>query len=137
MGGRVALWCALEHPERVEGLMLVGASAAAPEGEMRRRFELLRELALDEGVEAALDSEGMQATLPREYIDGASAEEFRRRFLKNTPEDYAAAVDAILGTPDMRERLGEIHIPAWACMGEGTPGRWHTGRCSRNEYPIA
>ena len=35
MGGRVALWCALEHPERVDSLMLVGASGRSA----RRRNE--------------------------------------------------------------------------------------------------
>ena len=135
MGGRVAQWFTLEHPERVDSLMLVGSSAAAPEGEMRRRFEFLRKIALDEGIEAALASEEMQATLPRDYIDGASAEEFRKRFLNNTPEDYAAAVEAILNTPDMRERLGEIHVPAWVCVGEGDAGAMAIGEMFEERIP--
>ncbi len=135
MGGRVTLWFTLKHPERVDSLMLVGSSAAAPEGDMRRRFELLRQLALDKGIEAALASEEMQATLPRDYIDGASAGEFRLQFLKNTPEDYAAAVDAILTTPDMRERLGDIHVPVWACVGEGDVGPMAYGEMFEERIP--
>ncbi len=135
MGGRTALLFALEHPERVDSLMLVASSAAAPEGEMRGRFEFLRKLALDEGVEAALASEGMQATLPRDYIDGASAKEFRKRFLQNTPEDYAAAVDAIFDTPDMRERLNEIHVPTWVCAGEGDVGAMAYGEMFEERIP--
>ncbi len=135
MGGRTALLFALEHPERVDSLMLVASSAAAPAGEMKQRFESLRKLALDEGIEAALASEGMRATLPRDYIDGASADEFKKRFLKNTPEDYAAAVDAILNTPDMRDRLGEIHVPTWVCVGEGDAGAMAYGEMFEERIP--
>ncbi len=39
MGGRTALWFALQRPEKLESLTLVGASAAAPEGEARKRWE--------------------------------------------------------------------------------------------------
>ena len=135
MGGRVALWFALEHPERVDSLMLVGSSAAAPEGDMRQRFEFLRKLALDEGMEAVLASEEMRATLPREYIEGASAEVFRRRFLKNTPADYAAAADAILQTPDMTGRLGEIQAPTWVCVGEKDAGSMAFGEMFEERIP--
>ena len=135
MGGRVALWFALEHPERVDSLMLVASSAAAPEGEMRQRFELLRKMALEEGMETVLASKEMRATLPQDYIDGASAEEFRKRFLKNTPTDFAAAADAILQTPDMRERLSEIHVPAWVCVGEGDAGAMAFGEMFEERIP--
>ncbi len=135
MGGRVALWFALEHPERVDSLMLVGSSAAAPEGEMRQRFEFLRKLALEEGMETVLASKEMRATLPQDYIDGASAEEFRKRFLKNTPADFAAAADAILQTPDMTGRLGEIQAPTWVCMGEKDAGPMAFGEMFEERIP--
>ena len=135
MGGRVALLFALQHPERLESLMLIASSAAAPEGEMRQRFELLRKMALDEGMAAVLKSEDMRATLPRDYIDGPSADKFKRLFLKNTPTDFVAAADAILQTPDMTGRLGEIQAPTWVCMGEKDAGAMAYGEMFEERIP--
>ena len=87
------------------------------------------------GWKRSIASEDMRATLPREYIEGASAEVFRRRFLKNTPADYAAAADAILQTPDMTGRLGEIQAPTWVCVGEKDAGSMAYGRDVRGKNP--
>ena len=92
-------------------------------------------MALDEGMAAVLKSEDMRATLPRDYIDGPSADKFKRLFLKNTPTDFVAAADAILQTPDMTGRLGEIQAPTWVCMGEKDAGAMAYGEMFEERIP--
>lgn len=135
MGGRTALWFALQHPEKLESLMLVGASAAAPEGEARERWETLRKIAREEGVAAMLASDAIWATLPKAYTEGEGAEAFRKRYLRNTPAGCAAAIDAILQTPDMRGRLGEIRTPTWVCAGERDAGPMAFGEMLEERIP--
>ncbi len=120
MGGRTALLFALDHPDRLNRLILIGASGAAPEGAPRERFEALKKLAAEEGLAAVFDSPLFSFALPKTWKrDAARA---RERFMRNTPEGFCAAADAVLTMPDLRGRLGEIDIPVWACTGETDAG---------------
>ncbi|MEE9255862.1 MAG: alpha/beta fold hydrolase [bacterium] len=122
MGGRTALLFALQHGDRLNRLLLVGASGSAPEGDPRSRFETLKELAAGEGMAAVFDSDLYAFALPEAWKNEPARSAARERFQKNTPEGFCAAADAILATPDMRERLGEIAVPTWACAGERDAG---------------
>lgn len=122
MGGRTALFFALWHPDRLNRLLLVGASGSAPEGEARERFKALKKLAMSEGMGTVFDSDLYSFALPDTWKSGPSRSKARERFLKNTPQGFCAAADAILATPDMRERLEEITAPVWACAGERDAG---------------
>jgi len=122
MGGRTALMFALAHPERLDRLLLVGASGAAPKGEFRERFDVLRRVAAEEGMAAVFDHEMVVRLLPPVLREPAARARHRKLFMKNTPEGYCGAVDAIVNMPDLTGRLGEIHTPAWVCAGDQDAG---------------
>lgn len=118
MGGRTALLFALQHMDKLNRLLLVGASGSAPEGEQRERFERLKEIAQKQGMVAVFDSDLYAFALPDKWKSGPEREAARIRFSKMTSEGFCAAADAILATPNMRDRLGEISVPTWVCAGE-------------------
>ncbi len=143
MGGRTALLFALQHPDFVGRLMLVGASGAAPQGPARARLEALRKAAAEEGVAAVFDHPGYQGAMPAAFKKGSAREAFRERFLQNTPEGITGSIDAILSMPDLTGRLGEIAAPAWVCAGDADAGPLEFNalcgeripRCARSAVP--
>jgi 3-oxoadipate enol-lactonase len=122
MGGRTGTLFAIEHSDRLNRLMLVSSSAGPPSGAYRKHFEMLLQLADQEGMEAVFNHEEFRRLLPPKLLKGPFAEEYRRRFLKNTPETYAATANALFTMPDLTGRLGEITVPTWICYGENDPG---------------
>lgn len=120
MGGRVALHAALAHPEQVEGLVLIGATAGLDDGEERSRRraadEALADRLLAEGLEAFLDrwlAGPLFADLPTE----AAALEAR---LRNRPEGLAASLrNCGTGTQEpLWTRLGELTMPVTIIVGD-------------------
>ena len=119
MGGRVALHVALAHPQLVEGLVLIGATAGiddADEREARR--------AADEQLAAHIEDVGV-ATFLDEWLANplfAGLDEVaagRDDRLRNTPERLAASLRATgTGTQTpLWDRLGEITVPALVLVG--------------------
>jgi 2-succinyl-6-hydroxy-2,4-cyclohexadiene-1-carboxylate synthase len=122
MGGRLALAAALAMPERVERLVLVGASPglADPQERARRR-------AADEALAARIEAIGVEdfarewgaqplfAGQPERVAAAAHADR-----LRNTPAGLAAALRG-LGTGAMAplwDRLGELAMPVALVVGE-------------------
>jgi len=129
MGGRLALAFALAHPERVERLVLIGASPGLAEprerAERRERDErLAREIERD-GLEAFADSWGRLPMWDGQPAHVAAAA--REDRLRNTAPGLAAALRG-LGTGVMEplwDRLGELAMPATFAAGE-RDRRFHT-----------
>jgi 2-succinyl-6-hydroxy-2,4-cyclohexadiene-1-carboxylate synthase len=122
MGGRIALHAALALGERVERLVLVGASPglADPEEREARR-------AADEALAARIEAIGVEAFArewgaqplfagqPERVAAAAHADR-----LRNTPAGLAAALRG-LGTGVMEplwDRLGELALPVTLVVGE-------------------
>lgn len=120
MGGRTALLFALENSDRLNRLLLIGASGTAPDGDPARRFEHLKVLATEDGLAAVFDSDLFAFALPEAWKKNLGPA--RQHFLRNTPRSFCAAIDSILTMPDLRGRLGEISVPVWACAGENDAG---------------
>ena len=85
MGGRTGTLFAIEHSDRLHRLMLVSSSAGPPSGVYRERFEVLQKVAFEEGMEAVFNHHEFRGFLPSKMLEGPLAEEYRERFLKNTP----------------------------------------------------
>jgi 2-succinyl-6-hydroxy-2,4-cyclohexadiene-1-carboxylate synthase len=122
MGGRLALHAALALPQRVERLVLIGASpgiADPAERAARRRAD--DELAIsieDGGLESFVDEWGelpLFASQPRGVAEAARTDR-----LRNTASGLAAALRG-LGTGVMEplwDRLGELPMPVTLVVGE-------------------
>jgi 2-succinyl-6-hydroxy-2,4-cyclohexadiene-1-carboxylate synthase len=122
MGGRIALHAALALPERIERLILIGASPGIAD-------PAEREARLDADERLAVEIEGMSieafawrwAQTP--VLAGQSAEVLaaaRADRLRNRPAGLARALRG-LGTaalPSLWQRLGEIRVPVALVVGE-------------------
>src|SRR5690606_4372959 len=118
MGGRIALGAAVLAPERVERLVLEGASPGLADEEERRTRR-----AQDEALARRLESEGIRAfvdhweSLPifasQQRLPAPTQEAQRTRRLRSDPLGLAACLRG-LGTgsqPSFWERLGEVRAP--------------------------
>jgi 2-succinyl-6-hydroxy-2,4-cyclohexadiene-1-carboxylate synthase len=122
LGGRVALLFALAHPDRVERLVLIGASPgiADPIERDARRAE-------DEALAATIESDGLEAfalrwgrqQLLRRQPPAVSAAAHEDR-MRNTAPGLAAALRG-LGTgvmPPAWSQLGGLAMPVTLVVGE-------------------
>ena len=121
MGGRLALHCALRHPSRVTGLVLLSASPG-----LRTETERVERRALDAERAAALASD-LPAFLTAWYrmpLFETLTEKRRARLIQqrqhNDPTELGKSL-AGMGTgaqPSHWEHLRRIRVPAWALAGE-------------------
>lgn len=122
MGGRLAIHLALAHKDRVERLVLVGASPGiADDVERLARREADERLADEiERLEISEFAQRWARTPVLEGLAAPAAERVHRDRLRNTPEGLARALRG-LGTgalPPMWHRLGELPMPVALVVGE-------------------
>src|SRR5919198_1194480 len=122
MGGRIALHAALTLRERVERLVLIGASPGIEdpaERAERREADLALALRIEAiGVEAFAEEWGAQPLFAGQEASVAAAAHADR--LRNTAPRLAAALRG-LGTGAMEplwSRLGELALPVTLVVGE-------------------
>jgi aminoacrylate hydrolase len=111
-GGAIGQTIAVDHPDRLETLVL-SATWAGPDPYFRRLFEMRREVLVTLGVEAYLRSSVLVLGPPWwvSANDAAIAEEHRRAAAAAAPvEVLTSRIDAIMAF-DRRARLSEIHTP--------------------------
>ena len=120
MGGRLCLQLALDEPERVVGLVLLGATAGIVDDAERAARR-----AADEALAAGLERDGLEAFLERWLAlplfaglspDAAGVDDRRR----NTVAGLAASL-RMEGTgtqADLWGRLGRLEAPALVLAGE-------------------
>ena len=119
MGGRVALHCAIAHPDAVRGLVLVSATAGIDDPDerlaRRRSDEALADRIESIGVQAFLDEWLAQPMFAG--LDATRADRDAR--LANSATGLANSLrHAGTGTQEhLWTRLGEIHVPVLVIAG--------------------
>lgn len=125
MGGRVALAAALEHPDRMASLALIGASPGIEDEAEREERRLA-----DEALARMLETHGLAA-----FVDHWMAQPFfasqrrlghrrlrkaRAERLRGTALGYAASLRGMGqgAQPSSWERLRELQVPALLLAGE-------------------
>jgi pimeloyl-ACP methyl ester carboxylesterase len=115
MGGMVAQQIALDHPERVQRLVLYGT---APVGDLPRRFETL------ETSIARLEAHGVEAAadriVPTWFVEGEAAPYYRLCYEAGRGTRLDAAVKALRAVRawDVRARLAELKMPTLVLCGD-------------------
>jgi pimeloyl-ACP methyl ester carboxylesterase len=126
MGGMVAQRVVLEHPDRVEALMLSNTSACSPPDIAAAPVETAAHVALTQGLpelKRRMDAQGgdLVATGAHRRLlarDPGYKEYGDRKFLDQSPHMYAAIVRQLARLPDLVDALGQVRCPTLVLVGE-------------------
>jgi 3-oxoadipate enol-lactonase len=110
LGGMTGMWLALNHPHRLDRLVVLCTAAHLP-GNWIERAALVREQGIGPMVEP---------TLGRWFVDPALAGPLRPMLAGTPAEGYAGCCELIAGF-DVSGRLGEIAAPTLAIAGAQDP----------------
>ena len=122
MGGRVALEVVRRAPHRVTRLALLDTGyrsrpdGSAGDDERTRRLALLK-MARVQGMRA-MGREWMRAMVhPERLHDDALVEAILAMIERQTPDTYAAQIDALLSRPDVSGLLRSLRLPTLVACG--------------------
>ena len=110
MGGGIALWLGLNHPELIRALILVSTGARLPVN-----LTLIEELATQVGFPTAVDK--ITSWSFSSKIEPAVVESVKRQMLNTRPSVMAGDFRAC-DRFDLRDRLGEIQVPTLVLVGD-------------------
>ncbi len=121
MGGMIGQCLALNHPERLENLVLCDTAALLPE-EAQPIWQERIEMAREKGMEA-LVGETLERWFTPSFLrqNPPEVERIRQQFLSTPVDGYMGCSEAIRGL-NYLERLSEIKIPTLIMVGEEDPG---------------
>jgi pimeloyl-ACP methyl ester carboxylesterase len=121
MGGRVALEVVRQAPERVERLALLDtgfqslAEGEAGEKERAGRYQLL-ELARTQGMRA-MGQQWARGMVHPQHLDTPVFEAILQMIARQTPDMFAAQIQALLNRPDATTLLPQIGCPTLLLCG--------------------
>ena len=122
MGGAIALWVALHHPELVRALLLVSTGARLPVN-----LSLIEELATQVGFPTAVEKIASWSFSSK--VEPALIENTKRQMLGTRPSVMVGDFRAC-DSFDLSERIGEIQVPTMVLVGDEdkmTPERFSEG----------
>ncbi len=127
MGGAVAQLIALDHPERVTGLVLASTFHGPVQGVTMELVELGRWIVGEKGMAGLADAlaarraENPDSIAAFERLQEARpgyAEESRRRLEATSPEMWMALAPRFVDQTDRLERLAGLDLPTAVIVGE-------------------
>ena len=110
MGGAIALWLAIHHPDLIQGLVLIGTGATLPVN-----LSLIEELANPKGISTAVDNICRWSFSPK--ADPRLIDSVKKQMLKSRPTVLSSdfrACDAI----DLSANLDQVQTPTLVVVGE-------------------
>ncbi|MBB3139893.1 alpha/beta fold hydrolase [Halomonas organivorans] len=119
IGGMVALRAALEHPERVAGLILFDTDAGPETLAHKLKYRAMGACARRFGLRPLLPSVArlmFAATTRRE--NPALVDEWKQRFADIHVPSALLGLDALIKRDSLLERLAEIEVPSLVIVGE-------------------
>lgn len=113
MGGTIAQRFALKHPEKLAGLVLVGATphGLGPDVQVENVLSAISELGVAEASKRVIERSFGPDTPP-------SLVEFAKREVIQTPEHVARQAIASLNESDTRDELALISVPTLVVCGK-------------------
>lgn len=124
LGGMVAQYVVLDHPERVDALVLMDTCPGPIPGVDRELAEMAAAIALEQGMPALRERmNGESATgTPAQHRLLRERPEYRefldRKMDAQSPVSYAVLLRAMLDRPDLSERLRDVACPTLVMVGE-------------------
>jgi 3-oxoadipate enol-lactonase len=121
MGGMIGQCIALNHPDRLENLVLCDTAAILPK-EAQPIWQERVQLALKKGLDALVD-ETLERWFTPSFLsqNPPEVQSIRQQFLATPMNGYIGCSAAIRGL-NYLERLSEIKIPTLILVGEEDPG---------------
>jgi pimeloyl-ACP methyl ester carboxylesterase len=120
MGGRAMFAFAIDHPDRVTGLVAVGAQSEAPRAVYRDILCGVRDATRRDGIDGFRRAFEAAGEIPdRVRTDQVYGQSFNRWFDRNRPAMIEAALGAILTMPALTPLLPQIRVPMLAVVGDG------------------
>lgn len=119
MGGRIALEAALQAPQRVRGLALLGSTARADTAELRAlRSEAVLRFQAGE-MEMLIEANTWFVFHRSAWDDDALLERYRAMVRRAGVEQLVRQNRAMMAAPDLRPRLSALRCPTLVVCGEG------------------
>jgi len=121
LGGFVALQLALDHPQLIGALVLVGTSSGPIDipgyAELRMQLE---KIVQRDGMEAAFEHNALHNPMARKRFEKFPElrQTVKRRMLETSLDGYIYAAQAMSQRPVLTGRLGEISAPTLVVVGE-------------------
>lgn len=118
MGGMVALHAALQAPQRIEGLALLGTSARADTPELVRLRSQACELFEAGRMDEVLRANALLAFHPEQAADRALVEGYLALVRRAGARALIRQNRAVMARPDLRPRLASLRVPTLVAVGE-------------------
>ncbi|MFT3954151.1 MAG: alpha/beta fold hydrolase [Piscinibacter sp.] len=119
MGGRIALEAALQAPQRVRGLALLGSTARADTDELRAlRGEAVLRFEAGE-MEMLIDANSWFVFHRSAWDDDALLARYRTMVQRAGVAQLVQQNRAMMAAPDLRPRLAALRCPTLVVCGEG------------------